>query len=79
MAKQEIADKYTRQLIVKCIGDIIQLEGEERVALTLTAILSPTGESKHPGRWSDNLFLTRLEEYREMLLTTKENDLYYEK
>lgn len=79
MAQNQIADKYTRSLITKCIGDIIQLDGEERVALIFTAILNPLGEDKHPGKWSDNLFLTKLELYRESLLTTKENDIYYEK
>lgn len=60
--KQLTKQEYQkRSLTITKLVQYLELNQGEDLAFTLTCLLHPFGETKHPSKWTDNEFLGALE------------------
>lgn len=60
--KQLTKQEYQkRSLTISKLAQLLELLPGENISFTLTWLLHPAGETKHPSKWTDNEFLGVLE------------------
>jgi hypothetical protein len=60
--KQQTKQEYQkRAILIQKLAMLLELNPAEPVAATMSYILSPIGEDKHPFKWTDNEFLGKIE------------------
>ena len=60
--KQLTKQEYQKRgILIQKIAYLLELRQKESAAFTLSYLLSPIGEDKHPSRWTDNEFLGAIE------------------